>query len=40
MSDISSGIACYYGDNDFITQNFDFIVYTKRAWLDTDSRVT
>ena len=20
-----SGIACYYGDNDFITQTFDFI---------------
>ena len=31
MSDIFSGIALYYGDNDFITQTFDFIACLRHS---------
>ena len=42
MSDISSGIAWYYGDNDFIIRTFDFIACSDVACVvpDTDSHVT
>ena len=45
MSEIFSGKAMYYGDNDFILRTFDFIARsdTARVWLavpNTDSHVT
>ena len=43
-SDIFSGIAWYYGDNDFIIRTFDFIAGSDAVHVtcstDTDSRVT
>ena len=44
MSDIFSGIAWYYGDNDFVIQTFDFIARSDAVYVtcstDTDSHVT
>ena len=34
-SDILSGIAWYYGDNDFIIQTFDFIIQTHCTFRHT-----
>ena len=44
MSDTFSGIAWYYGDDDFIIRTFDFIARSDAAHVtavpDTDSHVT